>query len=113
MSKLETARDILYSLPARLKQDKAEGMESVFHFSLEGENGGDYTVSLKDSVCKVEEGHIGEAACVVKAKASTYADVELGRTNPQMAVMMGKIKISNLGEMMKFISLFRSAKDFE
>jgi putative sterol carrier protein len=113
MSKLETARDILYSLPARLKKEKAEGLESIFHFTLEGENGGDFTVALKDGVCTVEEGHNGDAACVVKSKASTYADVELGKTNANMAVMMGKIKISNLGEMMKFISLFKSAKDFE
>ncbi len=35
----------------------------------------------------------GEAKCIVRAKASDYEDVELGRTNPQMAVMMGKIKI--------------------
>ncbi|MBS1619290.1 MAG: SCP2 sterol-binding domain-containing protein, partial [Bacteroidetes bacterium] len=36
-----------------------------------------------------------------------YADIETGKTNPQMAFMMGKIKISNLGEMMKFMGLFR------
>lgn len=111
MSKPETAREILFSLPERLKKDKAEGMESLFHFVLEGDNGGEFTVQLKDGDVKVEEGLQGDPACVVKSKASTYEDVELGRTNAQMAVMMGKIKISNLGEMMKFIGLFRRIAD--
>jgi putative sterol carrier protein len=43
---------------------------------------------------------------VVKASDQNYEDVELGRTNAQMAVMMGKIKISDIGVMMKFINYF-------
>ncbi|MFN8278019.1 MAG: acyl-CoA dehydrogenase family protein [Chitinophagales bacterium] len=102
---IESARDILYSLPGRLKAEKAEGVEGVFHFKMDGE--GDFTITLKDQKVSVEEGLHGDATCEVKAKASDYADIELGRTNPQMAFMMGKIKISNLGEMMKFMGLFR------
>ena len=37
---------------------------------------------------------------------STYEGVELGRENDQMAVMFGKIKITNLAEMMTFTGLF-------
>ncbi|MFN8310733.1 MAG: acyl-CoA dehydrogenase family protein [Chitinophagales bacterium] len=105
MATPETAREILYSLPDRLKVEKAEGMEGVFHFKMEGE--GDFTITLKDQKVNVEEGLHGDPTCEVKAKASDYADIELGKTNPQMAFMMGKIKISNLGEMMKFMGLFR------
>ena len=107
MDKLpETAKEILYSLPGRLKEDKVDdSTEGVFHFRMEGE--GDYTITLKNKQVTVEEGLIGTPTCEVKAKASDYADIELGKTNPQMAFMMGKIKISNLGEMMKFMGLFR------
>ena len=35
-----------------------------------------------------------------------YEDLELGRGNPQMMFMMGKIKVTNLGEVMKFITYF-------
>lgn len=105
----ETAREILFSLPERLKVDKLEdGMEGLFHFRMDGE--GDFTVSLKDKVCTVTEGLVGEPTCEVKAKASDYANIELGKTNAQMAFMMGKIKISNLGEMMKFMGLFRRVR---
>jgi hypothetical protein len=107
MDKLpETAKEILYSLPGRLKEDKVDdSTEGVFHFHMEGE--GEYTITLKDKKVTVEEGLHGTPTCDIKAKASDYADIELGRTNPQMAFMMGKIKISNLGEMMKFMGLFR------
>ena len=101
-----TAKDILYSLPGRLKEDKVDDSTyGVFHFMMEGE--GDFTITIKDKKVTVEEGLHGTPTCEVKAKAQDYADIETGKTNPQMAFMMGKIKISNLGEMMKFMGLFR------
>ncbi|MGE0637765.1 MAG: acyl-CoA dehydrogenase family protein [Bacteroidia bacterium] len=105
--KMEKASEIIKSLPERFKADKAQGVNTRFHFEIEGETGGHFTAIVVDGVCTVEEGLNGEAKCVVRAKATDYEDVELGRTNPQMAVMMGKIKISNLGEMMGFVNYFK------
>ena len=102
---MATAKEILYSLPGRLKTDKVDdSTEGTFHFMMEGE--GDFTISIKNKQVSVEEGLQGTPTCEVKAKASDYVDIETGVTNPQMAFMMGKIKISNLGEMMKFMGLF-------
>jgi acyl-CoA dehydrogenase len=106
MSTPTTAKEILLSLPTRLKADKAAGIDTLFHFNVSGPNGGEFTVVIKDGACTVTEGLTGEAKCVVTTQDSVYEDVELGRTNPQMAVMMGKIKINNIGEMMKFAGLF-------
>jgi acyl-CoA dehydrogenase len=101
-----TAKEILYSLPGRLKEDKVDAStEGVFHFYMEGE--GEFTIVLKDKKVTVEDGLHGTPTCEVKAKGQDYVDIETGKTNPQMAFMMGKIKISNLGEMMKFMGLFR------
>lgn len=107
MTAPETAKAIILSLPDRLKKDKAEGIETTFHFEIHGERGGKFTVDIKEQTVVVSEGHDGTANCVVTTTDVVYEDVELGRTNPQMAVMMGKIKISNLGEMMKFAGLFQ------
>lgn len=109
--KPEKAVDIIRSLANRTKADKIAGVETVFHFELEGPNGGHFTVDIKDGVCTVTDGHNGTAKCIVKAKDSDYEDVELGRSNPQMAVMMGKIKISNIGEMMSFTTYFTRLTD--
>lgn len=104
----QTAREIVYSLPERLKTDKVdESVSSVFHFKLDGETGGEFTAVLQGKAVQVSDGLNGEATCVITAKASDYEDLELGRGNPQMMFMMGKIKVSNLGEVMKFITYFQ------
>ena len=83
----------------------------MIHFDISGKEGGLFTVHIHDGVCEVKEGLHGEPKCVVKTKDKTYRDIELGKANPQMAFMMGKIKVSNVSEMLKFIGLFRPLKD--
>lgn len=105
--KMTTAKEIIASLPERFKADKVtDDLNIIFHFDLEGETGGQYTVHIKDKTCSIEEGLQGEPKCVVKAKDKVYADVELGKTNAQMAFMMGKIKVTNLNAMLKFVECF-------
>jgi len=103
----ETAAEIIESLKHRFRPEKAEEFSATFHFDIEGERGGKYTVRVHEQQIQVRQGHEGEATCIVRSQDSVYEDVELGRTNPQMAVMMGKIKISNIGEMMRFIGMFK------
>lgn len=66
-----------------------------------------YTVTIKDGQCTLEQGLNGEPNCIIKAKSQTYIDIETGKANPQMALMMGKVKVSNIGEMMNFAKVFR------
>lgn len=106
MSTPQTAAEIIRSLPSRLKPGAGAGVDIIYHFDIEGPDGGQFTVRVNDGTCTVEDGLHGEAKCVVKTTDSTYADTELGRTNAQMAVMMGKIKVSNIGSMMKFVEMF-------
>lgn len=104
----QTAREIVMSLSDRLKTYKVDpNYQTTVHFDLLGANGGKFTVSIANGVCTVQEGHIGEPQCLLTAKDKDYEDVELGRSNPQMAVLMGKIRLSNMGEMMTFSGLFK------
>lgn len=103
----ETAKEIVYSLPNRLKADKVDDTAAHnFHLLLDGPTGGNFTVTLKDKKVVVLDGLVGEPTCEIKAKATDYEDLELGRGNPQMMFMMGKIKVTNLGEVMKFVTYF-------
>lgn len=107
----QTAKEILYSLPQRLKADKVDDTAlHRFHFVLDGPTGGNFTVTLKDKVVVVLDGLVDEPTCVIKAKATDYEDLEHGRGNPQMMFMMGKIKVSNLSEVMKFVTYFNRIK---
>jgi len=103
----QTAKEIVYSLPKRLRLDKVDD-DAIhrFHLLLDGPSGGNFTVTLKDKKVVVLDGLVDEPTCEIRAKATDYEDLELGRGNPQMMFMMGKIKVSNLGEVMKFVTYF-------
>jgi len=104
---MTTAKEIILSLESRFLPEKVdEDLNIVFHFELSGDDGGEFTVTIADKTCCVVEGLEGEAKCTVKAKGKVYADVELGKTNAQMAFMMGKIKVNNLNAMLKFVECF-------
>jgi putative sterol carrier protein len=101
-----TARDFILNLPGRVRPEAIEGLETVFHFDIDGTDGGKYTVLIKDGACKAEEGLIGEPRCSVQASADSFMDVVSGKTNAMMAILMGKVKITNQGEMLKYAKIF-------
>ncbi len=113
MNKPTTAREIVLSLKERFRPEKADaGYEAICHLDISGDNGGMFTVKIDDGNIDVQEGLSGKPVCVVKAKDNVYEDVEWNRTNPEMAFMMGKIKVSNIGEMLDFAGLFHRCEEF-
>ncbi len=101
-----TAKQIIYSLSERLKNEKALSYQATIHFDIEGNNGGQFTVNIDHGTCQVQEGLLGNAICLIETKDDIYANVELGKTNPQQAIMQGDLKISNLAAMMEFSGMF-------
>ncbi|MCY7409446.1 MAG: SCP2 sterol-binding domain-containing protein [Chitinophagales bacterium] len=101
-----TAKELILSLPSRFKPEAGKGIIIVFHFIISGDNGGSFTVKVDDGICTTLEGLEGEPKCMIETSATDYEDVEYGRTNAQMAVLFGKIKVSNIGSMLKFVEMF-------
>lgn len=101
-----TAKDFLFALPAKVNPAALEGLETVFHFNLQGEKGGQYTVSLADQKLNVNEGLQGEPKCVINTDEQTFVDLVTGKLNPMLAVLTGKIKISNQGELLRYAKIF-------
>ena len=60
-----TSRDFLYALPAKVDPAAIDGLETIFHFDLEGDKGGQYTISVANQEVTVSDGFTGEAKCVV------------------------------------------------
>ncbi|MFN0203974.1 MAG: SCP2 sterol-binding domain-containing protein [Bacteroidia bacterium] len=110
MDKPITAKEIVWSLPHRIKKEKAiaEDYNATVHLSLTGEEGGNFTVSVANGECSVAEGLNGEAVCLVNTSDSVYADLEWGRTNPQVAVMFGKVRATNIMALVTFVGMFRT-----
>ena len=102
-----TAQQILESIPFRFRAEKAQNYTAVFQFEITGDETLQYTVTINNSNCQLQTGLHGTADCTIKTKASVYIDLETGKANPQMALMMGRVKISNIAAMMQFAKCFR------
>ena len=101
-----TSRDFLYALPAKVDPGAIEGLETVFHFDLDGENGGQYTITVSGQKVTVTDGLNGEPKCVVRSTGENFINLATGELNPMMALLTGKVKISNQGEMLRYAKLF-------
>ncbi|MEQ8711603.1 MAG: CoA transferase, partial [Cyclobacteriaceae bacterium] len=102
----ENCNSIIQSIPARFRPQKAEGYQTTVHFEISGDKGTQFTVEIADQHCNFKEGLHGEAVCVVRAKAKHYAALESGEINPQLAILTGKVKVSNINEMLRFSKCF-------
>ena len=100
-----TAREFILSIPERINPEAIADKDTVFHFVVSGDGGGDFTATIKDGAANVTEGLEGESKCTIKTSEKVLLNILNGKQNPQMAVLMGKLKISNLGEMMKFAKI--------
>ena len=102
-----TASKILESAPRRFRPEKASTVTSTFHFIISGDENFGYTINIADSKCVLSKELIGTPTCTIKTSAKTYIELETGKANPQMELMTGKVKVSNIGEMMQFAKCFR------
>ena len=101
-----TSREFLYALPGKVQPESIQGLETLFHFELEGEGGGQYTLKVADGKFTVTDGLNGNPTCIVRSSEETFHKLISGDLNPMMAVLTGKIKISNQGEMLRYAKLF-------
>lgn len=103
--------EVFQTYPRRFRPAAAGDYAGNFHFKLTGEDGGKFTVSISPGSCQVQQGLHGKPDCLIETSAQTYLDIEFHKTNPQVAFMMGKIKVSNVSEMIRFRTMFESLPD--
>ena len=97
---------IMRSLPARFRPDRAGDFAGSFHFDIEGAPKPQWTVIIEDGECRVEEGLVGEPACVVRMNEKTYVGIETGTKSPMIAFVKGRIKVTNVGHMRRYDRVF-------
>lgn len=102
---------IIESLPERFRGNKAGKFKAVIHYKISGSDGGEYTARVENETCEVFTGLKGRPSCVVETNVKTFIEMETGKTNPQIAFMMGNLRISNVPEMMAFIKLLKKLPD--
>lgn len=97
-------KEYLFSLPSKVNADALEGLNTIFHFDISG--AGQYTVQVTDGKLGVSEGLSGDPVCKVSTSTESFSKLLSGDLNPMMAMMTGKLKISNPGEMLKYAKMF-------
>ena len=97
-------KQFLYSLPEKVSPEAIEGLSTLFHFDISG--AGQFSVSVNDGKMEVSEGLEGEPNCKVSTSEENFSKLLSGDLNPMMAMMTGKLKISNPGEMLKYAKMF-------
>jgi|SRR5699024_2014257 len=101
--------EFLLGLPSKVDPAALQGLETNFHFiiSKKDENIPDeVTIQVRDGSVNAQTGLIGEPKCVVRASDENLSKLLKGELNPMMAILTGKLKISNQGEMLKYAKIF-------
>ncbi|GAA4821098.1 SCP2 sterol-binding domain-containing protein [Algivirga pacifica] len=102
-----TLQDLINSFQVRFLSGKAEGKNFTMQFDITGEGGNPFTVMVKDGTLFVTESLIGDPDCILTASVEDYIAIETGAQNPMMAILSGKVKVSNALKLPEFTGLFR------
>ncbi len=98
-----TAKEYLQNTVSKLTAEDIADTNTNLHFDFGGEE--HYSVIVADGVAKLENTLIGTPECVIKASEEDFVKIATGDMNPMMAMMMGKLKISNPAAMMKYAKM--------
>ncbi|MCF8323329.1 MAG: SCP2 sterol-binding domain-containing protein [Leadbetterella sp.] len=97
-----TINDYFEKLTTKINPADLEGVSTKINFDLKGK---EMHLVVKDGTLTANEGLADEAEVSITAKEEDLLSIINGDTNPMMAMMMGKIKISNPAAMMKYAKL--------
>jgi len=84
-------KDIPASIEADL--DKARAVDAVFLFKVKGEDGGVWTVNMKDAP-GVAEGDAGNAECIIEVSTEDWKAMTEKPGSAMQFFMQGKIKVT-------------------
>ncbi|MBK7224419.1 MAG: SCP2 sterol-binding domain-containing protein [Saprospiraceae bacterium] len=97
-----TSKEFLQGLPTKINADVIANLSTTFHFDFSEDNGGQVTVNLEEGKVNVSEGFTGTPSCTIKCTDENFKKILKKELNPMMAMLSGKLKISNQSEMLKF-----------
>ena len=86
-----SARSVLESLPALLREERAAGVDLTFEIRLTGSGGGVWTVRIVDGGCTVVQGFAEQADVRYTADARTWCAIALGIADASEAHRTGKL----------------------
>lgn len=112
VERLESVQQVFDQMLTRLLPEQADGVDAVIQMCLTGDGGGQWYLSIRDSVLTVNLGFHDIPNMTMTMASSDWLDIANGDSNSMGLFMSGKIKIA--GDMqlaMKMQTMFRFSGD--
>ncbi len=85
-------KETFEKMPTVFDAAKAQGINSVVQYKIEGAGGGNWLIELKDGKCRIEEGTHDSPSVTITMNASTWLALVNREINGMQAFMSGKLK---------------------
>ncbi len=94
-------------MPERFLPDQAGDMDTVIQMDLSGDDGGQWTLLVKDGTLSITAGTHADADMTMSMQASDWLDIANGEANSMALFMQGKIRVNgDMGIAMKMQTMF-------
>ena len=85
-------KEIFGKMPEVFNADAAQGLDAVFQYEITGDNGGNWSVVVKDGACQVSEGVHESPSVTLTLSGDTWLGIVNKETNGMQAFMSGDLK---------------------
>lgn len=87
-------REVFNDMPAAFSPDAAANLDAVIQYDISGENGGNWTITIKDGACQIQEGTHDAPTVTLSMSDETWLQIVNKETNGMQAFMSGQLKVS-------------------
>jgi putative sterol carrier protein len=88
-----SVKPIFEAMPNSVNKEAAKTANTVYQFNLDGEGGGQFTVTIRHGECTVEEGVSSAPDVTVSAAAVDYMNIVAGSYPFGLAYINGRLKV--------------------
>ena len=107
---MSKVKEVFEKMPAAFKPEAAKGVDAIFQYEIEGEEGGNWHVIIKDGTCEVKEGIHDSPSVTLKMSDETFLAMQASTINGMQAYMTGKLKVTgNIMLAQTFPNLFKTS----
>ena len=89
---LANVQEVFNKMPEVFNADAAQGLNAVFQFEITGDDGGNWSVVIKDGACEIVDGTHDDPSVTLTMSAETWLGMVNKEINGMQAFMGGQLK---------------------